>query len=161
MLRRDYANVKNCSIAATLEVIGERWTLLILRDLFLGVHRFDEFQRDLGIARNILQTRLTRLVDAGLVKRVRYQERPERYEYRLTRAGVDLWPILVALMAWGDKHTADAGPPVVLTHKDCGGAVDDRRRCDSCGTELEAWDVVPVRGPGARVTAGAGSARGA
>jgi DNA-binding HxlR family transcriptional regulator len=148
MLRRDYAN-QNCSIAATLELIGERWTILILRDLFLGVHRFEEIQRDLGIARNILQRRLTRLVDEGLVRRVPYQERPTRYEYRLTRNGVDLWPVLISLQKWGDLHMADGGPPVVLEHKGCGGAVDDRRRCERCGEDLQPWDVVPKLGPGA------------
>ncbi len=148
MLRRDYAN-QNCSIASTLELIGERWTILIVRDLFLGVHRFDEIQRDLGIARNILQRRLRRLVDAGLIKRVRYQERPERFEYRLTRKGVDLWPVIVALMKWGDRHVFPDGPPVVLVHKGCGGELDDHRMCGSCGAALEAWDVEPRLGPGA------------
>src|SRR3954462_7920189 len=103
MLRNDYSG-QNCSIAHTLELVGERWTLLILRDTFLGTRRFDDFQRNLGIARNILQSRLARLVDEGILRRVRYQERPERFEYRLTRKGVDLWPILVALMKWGDRH---------------------------------------------------------
>jgi DNA-binding HxlR family transcriptional regulator len=148
MLRNDYAN-QNCSIAGTLELIGERWTLLILRDAFLGVRRFDEFQRSLGVARNVLQTRLSRLVAAGLLRRVRYQERPERFEYRLTRKGVDLWPILVALLHWGDRYVAEQGPPVVLAHKGCGGLVDSRRRCERCGADLEAWDVEPQAGPGA------------
>jgi DNA-binding HxlR family transcriptional regulator len=148
MLRRDYAN-QNCSIASTLELIGERWTILILRDLFLGVHRFDEIQRDLGIARNILQRRLGRLVDAGLVKRVRYQERPERFEYRLTRKGVDLWPVVIALQKWGDRHLFEDAPPVVIVHKGCGAEIDDRRRCTACGIDVEAWEVEPKLGPGA------------
>src|SRR5918998_127305 len=103
MLRRDYAG-QNCSIAGTLELVGERWTLLIVRDAFLGIRRFDDFQRNLGIARNVLQSRLERLVEEGILKREPYQERPPRYEYRLTRKGVDLWPVLVALMGWGDRH---------------------------------------------------------
>ena len=148
MLRNDYAD-QNCAIAGTLELIGERWTLLIVRDAFLGVRRFDDFQRSLGIARNVLQARLERLVEAGILKRVRYQERPERFEYRLTRKGVDLWPVLVALMGWGDRHLFPDGPPVVLRHKGCGGAVDDRRACRSCGAAVDAWDVEPERGPGA------------
>ena len=148
MLRNDYAD-QNCAIAGTLELIGERWTLLIVRDAFLGVRRFDDFQRSLGIARNVLQARLERLVEAGILKRVRYQERPERFEYRLTRKGVDLWPVLVALMGWGDRHLFPDGPPVVLRHKGCGGAVDDRRACRSCGAVVDAWDVEPERGPGA------------
>src|SRR3954469_2905422 len=83
-----------CSIARTLELIGERWTILIVRDAFLGVRRFDELQRSLGIARNVLQNRLERLVEHGILERVRYQERPERFEYRLTEKGIDLWPVL-------------------------------------------------------------------
>jgi DNA-binding HxlR family transcriptional regulator len=148
MLRNDYAN-QNCSIAGTLELIGERWTLLIVRDAFLGVRRFDDFQRNLGVARNVLQARLARLVEAGILRRQRYQERPERFEYRLTRKGVDLWPIMVALMEWGDGHLAENGPPVVLVHKGCGGPVTSRRRCERCGVDLEAWDVEPRLGPGA------------
>ncbi len=148
VLRNDYAN-QNCSIAGTLELIGERWTLLILRDAFLGRRRFDDFQRNLGIARNVLQARLERLVEAGILRRVPYQERPVRYEYRLTRKGVDLWPILVALMQWGDRHLFEGAPPVVLVHRDCGGPVDGRRRCERCGADLEAWDVEPRLGPGA------------
>jgi DNA-binding HxlR family transcriptional regulator len=139
-----------CSIARALEVIGERWTLLILRDAFLGVRRFDDFQRSLGIARNVLNTRLQRLVDAGLLERRRYQERPERFEYRLTERGIDLWPSIVALMQWGDRHLAgDDGPPVVLTHRDCGGRIDDRRMCEACGAVVTAREVTPLPGPGA------------
>jgi DNA-binding HxlR family transcriptional regulator len=151
MLRNDYAN-QNCSIAGTLELVGERWTLLILRDAFLGVRRFDDFQRNLGVARNVLQARLARLVEAGILRRQRYQERPERFEYRLTRKGVDLWPIIVALMEWGDRHLAENGPPVVLAHKACGGTVTSRRRCERCGADLEAWDVEPRLGPGAKAS---------
>jgi DNA-binding HxlR family transcriptional regulator len=148
MLRRDYDN-QNCSVAGTLELIGERWTILILRDVFLGMHRFEEIQRNLGVARNVLQTRLERLVGAGILKRVLYQERPERYEYRLTRKGVDLWPLIVDLQKWGDKHVADNGPPVLLHHKDCGGVIDDRRRCERCGADLNPWDAEARLGPGA------------
>jgi len=156
MLRSDYTD-QNCSIARTLELIGERWTLLIVRDAFMGTHRFEQFQRNLGIARNVLQMRLTRLVEAGILRRVPYQERPERFEYRLTRKGVDLWPVLVALLNWGDLHGGGEGAPVVLEHRGCGGSVDDRRRCIRCGADLQAWDVVPLRGPGWR-TGQAGSA---
>jgi DNA-binding HxlR family transcriptional regulator len=148
VLRSDY-DEQNCSIARTLELVGERWSLLILREAFLGTRRFDDFQRGLGIARNVLQSRLERLTDGGIMRRVAYQERPVRYEYRLTRKGVDLWPAIVALMKWGDRYAAPDGPPTLLRHKDCGGEVDDRRRCTRCAAELEAWDVVPVRGPGA------------
>src|SRR3954447_21035188 len=115
---------QNCSIAGALELGGEPWTLLILRDAMLGPRRFDDFQRNLGVARNVLQARLERLVEEGVLRRVRYQERPERYEYRLTRKGVDLWPVLVSLMKWGDKHVAPAGPPVIIRHIGCGGEID-------------------------------------
>jgi len=148
VLRADYTD-QNCSIARSLELIGERWTILLLREAFLGTHRFDEFQRKLGIARNVLQTRLERLLDAGIFKRVQYQEHPPRYEYRLTTKGVDLWPVVVALLQWGDRYTAPSGPPVVLEHKGCGGALDGRRRCDRCGADLEPWDVSVRPGPGA------------
>jgi DNA-binding HxlR family transcriptional regulator len=139
---------QTCSIAGALEIIGERWTLLVVREAFLGTRRFDDFQRELGVARNVLQTRLSRLVDEGVLERVRYQERPERYEYRLTDKGRDLWPVLHSLMLWGDRHRGGQ-PPVVIRHRDCGGAVDDRRRCEACGAELSARDVVATPGPGA------------
>ena len=101
----------DCSIAGTLEIIGDRWTILILRDAFRGVRRFDEIQQDLGIARNILTERLTKLVDHGVLEKRQYQDRPARYEYRLTPKGVDLSPALVALMRWGDKHLAGDDVP--------------------------------------------------
>jgi DNA-binding HxlR family transcriptional regulator len=140
MLGRAYDN-QVCSIAGTLAVIGERWTLLIVRDAFLGIRRFDDFQRDLGIARNVLQSRLERLVDEGVLERRQYQERPSRHEYRLTEKGIDLWPVLVSLMSWGDRHVYPDGPPVVIEHRDCGGTVDDRRICTKCGAPLEARHV--------------------
>ena len=110
----------NCSVARSLEVIGEWWTLLVVREAFNGVRRFDDFQGRLGIARNVLATRLQGLVDHGILERRLYQQRPERFEYRLTDKGRDLYPILISLMRWGDKYTAgDSGPPVRLTHE-CG-----------------------------------------
>src|SRR5215211_2630900 len=112
MLRRIYDN-QICSIARTLEVVGERWTLLIVRDAFLGLRRFDQFQESLGIARNVLSDRLNRLVEAGIFERVRYSERPERFEYRLTAKGRELDVALTALRQWGDKHLSDQ-PPRVL-----------------------------------------------
>jgi DNA-binding HxlR family transcriptional regulator len=136
-----------CSIARTLELIGERWTILIVRDAFLGVRRFDELQRSLGIARNVLQNRLERLVDHGILERVRYQERPERFEYRLTQKGLDLWPVLISLISWGDRHAAPDGPPVIIEHRDCGGPVNDRRICEKCGALLGPRDVTARPGP--------------
>ena len=159
MLHNTYAG-QTCSVARTLELVGERWTLLILRDAFLGVRRFDDFQRSLGIARNVLNTRLQRLVESGLLERCRYQERPERHEYRLTDMGLDLWPAVVALMEFGDKHLAgEAGPPVVLRHRGCGGTVTSARTCADCGEPLTARDVHAAPGPGAPGDGTAGDAR--
>ena len=110
MLRSDYED-QTCSIAGALEVVGERWSLLIVRDVFLGLRRFDEIQADLGIARNVLQTRLTRSSSTGVLERLPYQERPPRHEYRLTDKGLDLWPTIVALMQWGDRHAPPSGGP--------------------------------------------------
>jgi DNA-binding HxlR family transcriptional regulator len=141
---------QNCSVARALELVGERWTILILRDAFLGVRRFDDFQRRLGVARNVLNTRLQRLVDNGILERRLYQERPRRYEYRLTEMGRGLWPAVVALMQWGDRWLAgEQGPPMAIEHRDCGGAVDERRMCTRCGERLELRDVRAVPGPAA------------
>jgi DNA-binding HxlR family transcriptional regulator len=115
MLNRDYEG-QNCSIARALEIVGERWTLLIVRDAFLGMRRFEEFQTSLGIARNVLTDRLNRLVDEGILERVRYSERPERYEYRLTKKGRDLNIALSGLRQWGDKYISDK-PPRLLRRK--------------------------------------------
>ena len=129
--------VAECSIAATVEIIGDRWSLLILRDAFRGIRRFDEFQRDLGIARNLLTDRLHRLVDHGIFDKVAYQERPVRYEYRLTPKGIELSPSLVALMKWGDAWTAgDSGPPVVLVHDECGTPVEQSFHCAECNATV-------------------------
>src|SRR3954471_18198003 len=103
MLGRTYDS-QVCSIAGTLEIVGERWTLLVLRDVFLGVRRFDDIQRDLGIARNVLQARLERLGGEGAPEKRFNEDRPPRHEYRLTERGIDLWPVLLALMKWGDRH---------------------------------------------------------
>jgi DNA-binding HxlR family transcriptional regulator len=149
VLRNDY-DTQVCSIARALEVVGERWTLLIIRDVFLGVRRFDELQADLGIARNVLQTRLERLVEHGILEKRPYQDRPVRHEYRLTEKGVDLWPTIVALMQWGDRHApAPGGRPTVLQHRGCGGEVDEHRMCTRCGAKVEATASSAVPGPGA------------
>jgi len=150
MLKRTYED-QHCPIAASLERVGERWSLLIIRDVFFGLHRFDELQNDLGIARNVLRDRLTLLVDEGILVKRRYQERPERFEYKLTEKGTDLWPVLHALMSWGDKHAPlPDGPPTVVAHRGCGGVLDERRICDRCGElVLDVHDVQAQPGPGA------------
>jgi DNA-binding HxlR family transcriptional regulator len=149
MLGNDYES-QTCSIAGALEVVGERWSLLIVRNVLLGLRRFDEIQENLGIARNVLQTRLTRLTDQGVLEKRLYQERPARYEYRLTEKGLDLWPTIVALMQWGDRYAVPAGGPVVLLeHRGCGGAVDAHRVCAACGEKLSVRDVRATPGPGA------------
>jgi len=147
VLRRTYEN-QDCSIARALETIGERWTLLILRDAFLGTRRFDDFQKSLGVARNVLTTRLKSLVDAGLLERRRYQERPERYEYRLTEKGIDLWPVLFTLMKFGDKHAVEGDdlPPTLVTHRACGTEIDEHMCCPACGIQVSAREVIARRG---------------
>lgn len=137
MLNREYG--QDCSVARSLELIGERWTLLVIRDVFLGNRRFDELQASLGIARNVLSARLGLLIDEGILERRAYQERPERFEYFLTEKGLDLWPVLVTLIAWGDKHLTPG--PLDILHKECGGRVNDRRICERCGAELEVRDA--------------------
>jgi DNA-binding HxlR family transcriptional regulator len=148
MLGNAYEN-QTCSIASALEVIGERWSLLIVRDVFLGLRRFDQIQADLGIARNVLHARLTRLLEQGILERRLYQERPQRYEYRLTDKGLDLWPTIVSLMQWGNRYAAPDGPPVLLEHRGCGGTVDEHRICAACGARLSARDAQALPGPGA------------
>jgi DNA-binding HxlR family transcriptional regulator len=139
---------QDCSIARTLEVIGERWSLLILRDAFRGVRRFDDIQRDLGIARNLLTDRLHKLVDHGILERTQYQERPPRYEYRLTPKGRDLSPALVALMRWGDKHLApDGDPPIELVHGACGEPLDQQFVCWGCDTTVPPTAIRSRPGP--------------
>jgi DNA-binding HxlR family transcriptional regulator len=148
MLKREYDQV--CSIARTLEVLGERWTLLVIRDVFNGRRRFDQIQENLGVARNVLSTRLARLVEEGILEKRAYQERPPRYEYFLTEKGLDLWPVMISMLHWGDRHLAeDAGPPMLIRHKRCGGLVDDRGTCQSCGQRLGARDAYTEYGPGA------------
>ncbi|QXJ22829.1 helix-turn-helix transcriptional regulator [Actinomadura graeca] len=141
-LPRTYES-QNCSIARSLEVVGDRWTLLVIRSAFEGVRRFDDFQAALGVARNVLTERLTRLCDEGVMRRVPYQDRPERFEYRLTRKGVELWPAMMTLLMWGDRHYAPDGPPLVIGHQGCPGALTPRFTCDTCDAPLGPGDVEP------------------
>src|ERR1700677_3201112 len=149
MLGSDYAD-QNCSIARSLELVGERWTILVLGDVFLGRRRFDQMRQSLGVARNVLAARLDRLRAEGILEKVPYQERPLRHEYRLTSKGLDLWPVIVELLRWGDRHAVPAaGPPVVLRHKGCGGELGEHRICTRCGKLLEAGDGGAQPAPGA------------
>ena len=135
-----------CSVAGTLAVVGEKWSLLVLREAFFGVRRFADFQRVLGAPRAVLTDRLATLVEQGILRRVPYQAEGERqrHEYRLTEKGIDLYPTLVALMQWGDRYLADGDQPVELEHKDCGATVHLALVCDA-GHELSgAREVRPV-----------------
>ncbi len=147
MLPRGYPT-QDCSIARTLEVIGERWTLLIVREAILGARRFEQFRNGLHIAPNVLTTRLERLTDDGVLERRRYQDRPERYEYTLTAKGMALAPVLFHLMKWGDRYApSDKGAPMTTRHRDCGGQVDAELSCDRCLQRVEFDDVELVRRP--------------
>ena len=148
----DY-DTANCAIGAAVGAIGEKWTFLVLREVFNGVRRFDEMQRRTQAPRQILSDRLARLVDRGLLRRVPYQEHGQRarLEYRLTEKGLDLYPVLVSLMEWGEKYAAGpAGPQVLLTHRDCGADVQLQLSCADGHVLSSPRDVTPLPGPGAR-----------
>src|SRR5438128_9499987 len=145
MLNRTYEG-QNCSVARALEVVGERWTLLIIRDALLGLRRFDEFQRNLGIARKVLADRLRRLVDEGILERVPYQQRPERYEYHLTRKGRDLHVALVGLRRWGDAYCSEKPPMLARTKSDKKSVIAALGPKPSAHLRLAEVEFVP--GPG-------------
>jgi DNA-binding HxlR family transcriptional regulator len=137
-----------CSVASTLEVIGERWTLHVLRECFLGIRRFEDFRRNIGIARNILSDRLNTLVAEGILRRELYSEHPPRSEYRLTRKGVELYGILLELMKWGNRWSpAPDGPALVLRHRGCGAVMEPVHACPECGEPVHAWDLEALPGP--------------
>jgi DNA-binding HxlR family transcriptional regulator len=138
-----------CSIARTASVIGDRWTLLILRNAFLRLRRFEDFQANLGVTRHLLASRLKRLVDEGILARVPYQQAPLRHEYRLTDKGKALYPVLLALTAWGDAWMDQgAGPPLLYRHQSCGKTIRPVTVCSECHAPLEAHHVTPLPGPG-------------
>ena len=131
------AQPRECSIARTLEIVGEKWALLVVREVFLGNRRFDEMVRAIGAPRDTLAARLRSLVGAGILERRQYSERPARFEYRLTEAGLDLYPVILTLMRWGDKHLAgEDGPPMVLEHT-CGHRLVAKVVCEACGEPAE------------------------
>jgi DNA-binding HxlR family transcriptional regulator len=140
----------NCAVAQSLEVVGEWWTLLILRDAFFGVRRFDEFVQRLGIARNVLANRLDTLVEHAVLERRPYDEGRGRYDYILTDKGRALWPVITALREWGDEWVVGEGnEPILLEHKSCGNVTHTKVVCDCCGETLDARGVRAVPGPGA------------
>ena len=150
MKRRSFEDM-NCSVAQALEIVGEWWTLLILRDAFVGVRRFDEFQERLGISRNVLTTRLDALVEHGVLQRVQYSERPPRDEYRLTPKGRALWTVLHALREWGDEWVVgEDNASVVMLHDDHRSTTE--LHCSQCGDKVGIRDVRLVPGPGADET---------
>jgi DNA-binding HxlR family transcriptional regulator len=138
----------NCSVAQSLEVVGDWWSLLIVRDAFFGVRRFDDFQARLGISRNILNQRLTKLVDEGVLERVPYQDNPPRASYRLTEKGRDLWHVLTAMRQWGDRWAAPKGQPLKMRHAACGRVVKAVAVCSHCGEPLSPRSLTFEPGPG-------------
>ncbi|MEA2807410.1 MAG: hypothetical protein QOJ17_1551 [Rhodospirillaceae bacterium] len=139
-----------CSLARTVSVIGDRWTLLILRDCFLRVRRFEEFQARLGVTRPILASRLRKLVKDFVLAKVPYQEKPLRYEYRLTQKGLDLHPIVMSIVHWGDVHmSGKKGRPLLHQHVSCGKTFDPVMTCSECGEPLNPKQIHVHRGPGA------------
>jgi DNA-binding HxlR family transcriptional regulator len=148
MERTSFAEMR-CSLARSLERIGDWWSPLIIRDLFLNVGRFDELVEDLGISRNLLTRRLKSLVESGVIERAEYQRRPTRYEYRLTEAGRDLVPVILALTAWGDRWARPKeGSPILFVHRTCGHQFRPQVTCDMCGEVVASDAVTAVPGPG-------------
>ena len=148
MQRTDFGEMA-CSIARTLEVIGEPWSPLVLRDVWVGMHRFDDIQADLGISRKVLTERLNHLVERGVLERRPYDRRP-RYEYHLTDKGAELVDLLMVMARWGDTWLAGtAGPPVLYRHHSCGEIARVDLRCEGCGEPMHAGDVDVLPGPGA------------
>jgi DNA-binding HxlR family transcriptional regulator len=146
---KDRFAAMGCSVARTAGLIADPWTLLMLRDMFLGLTRYEELHRDLGVATNVLASRLDSLVSSGLATRHPYQEHPARHDYQLTPAGRDLYGVVLALLAWGDRHLAPAGPPLTLVHTACGQPVTPTVSCDNCGGELTDDTIRVYPGPGA------------
>jgi DNA-binding HxlR family transcriptional regulator len=152
MLGKTYDR-ENCSAARALELVGERWSLLIVRDaLFRGRTRFADFQRSLGVATNVLATRLDAFVAAGLMERRTYSSHEDHYQYLLTDKGRDLAPVVIALTEWGDRWAAPNGPPIEYRHQGCGGAVTSTLTCARCGQQVPAGAIEATPGPGSRDT---------
>jgi DNA-binding HxlR family transcriptional regulator len=149
MPKQGFAEI-SCSIARAVDVVGQRWTPLIVRDLFAGMTKFEDIRRDLGIASNILAARLDELERNGVVERRQYQRAPARHEYVLTDKGRDLYPVIASLLAFGDKWLSVDGPPALIRHADCGHVTTAKTVCAECGGELNAHNAIHTAGPGAR-----------
>ncbi len=148
MLDRDYES-QVCSIARSLEVVGERWSLLIIRNVGLGLNRFEPLRENLGITRSVLTTRLTTLIEYGILKKRQYSEKPPRFEYHLTEKGRDLAPVLLQLMWWGDRYYPTGnGVPTIAVHRGCGGNLNRHMICEKCGESVEPDHVYLKPGPG-------------
>ncbi|WP_433654026.1 winged helix-turn-helix transcriptional regulator [Nocardia sp. CA-128927] len=152
-MRRTSFEDMNCSLAQCLEVVGEWWTLLIVRDALFGVTRFDDFRDRLGIARNVLTQRLEHLVEHDILTREPYQDNPVRHDYRLTPKGRSLWLVVNAMRQWGDEWAAPDGPPLEVVHKDCGRTAVIEPVCSHCGEHVTGSDLQAVLGPGAKTPA--------
>lgn len=140
-----------CSVARSLAILGDRWTLLIIRNAFLRVRRFADLQATLGMPRHVLSVRLKKLVADGVLEKVQYQQAPARYEYKLTEKGRDLYPVILTLTAWGDKWLDEGqGAPLLYEHKACGHVFTPVLACSECGERITARDVIPRQGPGLR-----------
>jgi len=148
-MRWEEVDTQVCSIARALAVFGDRWTLLIVRDAFRRIRRFSEFQTSLGITKHRLSDRLNRLVDVEIFEKVLYDEKRGRYEYRLTQKGLDLYPVMMSVVQWGDKWAVDEdGSPVTFTHTSCGHITHPRYVCDVCDEDIVAKAICPEVGPG-------------
>ena len=153
MARERFADM-HCSVARTASAIADPWTLLILRDMFIGLSRYEELRQDLSIATNVLADRLDRLVTDGLVEQHAYQRHPIRHEYKLTEAGRDLYGVVLAMMAWGDRHRATAGPPLRVVHHGCGQPTEPQVTCAHCGERLTTTGTGFQGGPGGTTAPG-------
>jgi len=148
-MRWDEIDGEVCSIARTLSVVGDRWTLLVLRDSFLGVRRFSEYQKNIGLSRHRLADRLGKVVEHELLEKVLYQKNPPRYEYRLTPKGIDIYPVLLSLASWGNQWMTDKdGVPMEYQHRSCGHKTTPVLSCSECGETIVPQQITPLLGPG-------------
>ncbi len=152
MKRTQFAD-QPCGVARAMDIVGELWAFMIIRDVFLGVRRFEGLRQNLRISRKVLAERLDLLVARGILERRQYQDRPPRHEYRLTPMGVDLFPVLIALARWGNRWLAGpAGAPIEFVHRKCGHVTHARVVCDGCGEDLGAHNVQPMLGSGGQLS---------